>query len=103
MKKIVLSLIIGLGLLATSVNADSTKGQKLYTKKLKKACGFTGRVFATKHTQDEWDLIGVDGMAKEIRTMCPKVKNKALKLKYLKNYFDFVHDFASDSGNIPSC
>ncbi len=101
--KIALGAAVILSLGATVASADAAKGQKLYSKKLKKACGFTGAKFAAKHTQDEWDEIGVDGMAKEIKKLCPKVKDKALKSKYLKDYFDFAHDFASDSGNVPSC
>jgi len=101
--KIALSAAILLSVGATVASADAAKGQKLYAKKLKKACGMNGGKFAAKHTQDEWDSIGVDGMAKEIKTICPKVKDKSLKSKYLEDYFDFAHDFASDSGNVPSC
>jgi len=101
--KIALSAIVMVSLGSTVASADTAKGQKLYSKKLKKACGMNGGVFAAKHTQDEWNDIGVDGMAKEIKKICPKVKDKALKSKYLKNYFDFAHDYASDSGAVPSC
>jgi len=103
-KKVALSALIGLGLLSTSVYADAAKGQKLYSKKLKEACEINGAVFAAKHTQDEWQEINEAGnLAKEIKTICPNVGKKALKDKYLKHYYDFVHDFASDSGNVPSC
>jgi len=101
--KIALSAVVMLSLGSTVASASAAKGQKLYSKKLKRACGINGGVFAAKHTQDEWDAIGVDGMAKEIKNICPKVKDKALKSKYLKDYFDFAHDFASDSGAVPSC
>jgi len=103
MTKIAVSALLGLAVLSTTASADVKKGQKLYMKKMKASCGFSGAKFAAKHTQDEWDEIGVDGMAKEIKKLCPKVKDKALKSKYLKDYFDFAHDFASDSGNVPSC
>jgi len=103
-KKVALSALIGLGLLSTSVYADAAKGQKLYSKKLKEACGINGAVFAAKHTQDEWQEIKDEGkMADEIKSICPNVGDKALKGKYLNHYYDFVHDFASDSGNVPSC
>jgi len=102
--KIALSAVVMLSLGATVASADAAKGQKLYSKKLKKACGFTGAKFAAKHTQGEWEKIEADGkMADEIKSLCPKVKDKALKSKYLKHYYDFAHDFASDSGNVPSC
>ena len=44
--KIALATTLLLTLGATVVNADSTKGQKLYAKKLKKACGISGAVMA---------------------------------------------------------
>jgi len=101
--KIALSAVVLLSLGSTVASASSAKGQKLYQKKLKRACGFNGGVFAAKHTQDEWDAIGVKGMPAEIKKICPKVKDNALKSKYIKDYLDFAHDFASDSGNVPSC
>ncbi|ADN08811.1 hypothetical protein [Sulfurimonas autotrophica] len=101
--KIALGAAVILSLGATVASADAAKGQKLYAKKLKEACGMNGAKFAAKHTQDEWDEIGVKGMAKEIKNICPKVQDKALKSKYLQHYYDFAHDFASDSGNVPSC
>ena len=101
--KIALSAIVMVALGVTTANASAAKGQKLYSKKLKRVCGMDGGKFAAKHTQDEWDEIGVDGIAKEIKTICPNVKSKALRSKYLKHYLDFVHDFASDSGSVPSC
>ena len=102
--KIALSASLLLALGATTVNADAKKGQILFTKKLKKACGITGAVIAVKHTQSEWTKINTDGnMAKEIKTICPKVKDKALKEKYLNNYYDFFKKYAKDSGNVPAC
>ena len=102
--KIALSATVILSLGATVASADAAKGQKLYAKKLKKVCGFSGAVFATKHTQGEWSDINDAGkMADEIKSMCPKVPEKALKSKYLKDYYDFANSFASDSGAVPSC
>jgi ATP-dependent protease HslVU (ClpYQ) peptidase subunit len=102
--KIALSATVILSLGATVASADAAKGQKLYAKKLKKVCGFSGAVFAAKHTQDEWTDIEDSGkMADEIKSICPNVPKKALKSKYIKDYYDFANDFASDSGNVPSC
>jgi hypothetical protein len=100
--KIALSAALLLSIGATTASADAAKGQKLYGKKLKKACGISGAVMAAKHSQDEWsDAKG--HLAKEIKHICPHVKDKALKGKYLEHYFDFFHEFANDSGNVPSC
>ena len=101
--KSVLASAIVLAIGSTVASADVAKGQKLYTKKLKSACGITGAEMAGKHTQDEWNEISVAGMATEIKTICPKVVDKALKEKYLQHYFDFFKEYASDSGNVPSC
>lgn len=102
--RIALGAAVILSLGATTASADAAKGQKLFSKKLKRACGANGGVIAGKHTQDEWTDIKDAGKLKaEIKNICPKVKDKALKSKYMKDYYDFFHDFASDSGNVPSC
>ena len=100
--KIALGATLLLALGATTVSADATKGQKLYAKKFKSACGMTGGDVAAKHTQDEWDEInGADGIAAEIKTICPSVDS--VKGKYVPHLYDFFKEFASDSGNVPSC
>ncbi len=101
--KIALGATLLLSLGTATLSADTAKGQKLYTKKLKSACGITGAAAAGKHTQGEWSDIGTAGLAAEIKAICPSVKDKALKGKYLQHYFDFFHEYASDSGNVPSC
>jgi len=95
--KIALGATLLLALGSTVATADAAKGQKLYTKKLKSACGITGAVMAGKHTQGEWEEINAAGkIADEIKTICPKVKDKALKGKYLEHYFDFFKEYGSD-------
>ena len=102
--KIALGATLLLTLGSTAVSADAGKGQKLFTKKLKKACPGGGAAMAAKHTQGEWAAINEAGkMADEIRSICPTVKDKALKEKYIQHYFDFFHEYGSDSGNVPSC
>ena len=102
--KIALGATLLLALGATTASADVAKGQKLYTKKLKKACAMTGAEVSGKHTQDEWTEINEAGkLSDEIKTICPNVKDKALKGKYLEHYFDFFKEYGSDSGNVPSC
>jgi hypothetical protein len=102
MIKIALAAFVMLTMSAATLNADVAKGQKLYLKKLKGACGMNGAKMATKHTQDEWEAVK-DDLATEIKNICPKVKDKALKDKYLPHYYDFFYEYASDSGNVPSC
>jgi len=104
MKKFLKIALLGsmvLALSATTASADSAKGQKVFKKKLKGDCGFNGAKFTAAHTQDEWDAIGAAGMADEVKKQCPN--SKPVKEKFLKDLYDFGHDFASDSGNVPAC
>ena len=102
MIKIALAALVMVTMSATTLSADVAKGQKLYLKKLKGACGMNGAQMAGKHTQMEWEAVKGD-LAKEIKNICPNAKDSALKEKYLPHYFDFFHEYASDSGNVPSC
>jgi Spy/CpxP family protein refolding chaperone len=102
--KLVLASVMILAVSTTVASADVNKGKKLYMKKLKKACGVSGAVMAGKHTQGEWTELNADGkIADEIKLICPRVKEKDLKDKYLEHYYDFFKEYGSDSGNVPSC
>ena len=86
--KIALGAAIVLGMGATTASADSAKGQKLFKKKLQKACGMNGADVSAKHTQDEWEEINEAGnLAAEIKKICPKATDKALKDKYVPHYY----------------
>jgi hypothetical protein len=37
----------------------------------------------------------------ELFKICPKAK--PLKAKYVSHVYDFLYNYASDSGNVPSC
>jgi len=107
-KKVALAAIIGFGLLSTSAYADASKGKRIYQKKLKAKCGFSGAVFAAKHTQDEWSEAKDNGeLGAMMEEACPGGKaffeSDKFKNKFSSHLYDFVNDFASDSGNIPSC
>ena len=106
MKLLKLALVgtMVLGLTSTALFADAVKGQKLYSAKLKDACGINGAKFAAKHTQDEWKALKDGGKFKdEIIKICPNVKADDLSDSVIQNVYDFSFDFASDSGNVPSC
>ncbi|AXH08616.1 cytochrome C [Malaciobacter halophilus] len=94
--------ILASSMFSVTVQADALKGQKIIIKKLKKPCGFTGGVLAKKHTQDEWkSKFESNQLNDEILKICPKAK--PLRDKYLKHVYDFLYNYASDSGNVPSC
>lgn len=105
LKKLLVSLFVAfatLSLMSVSAQADSKKGQKIIIKKLKKDCGFNGAVLAHKHTQDDWTKVYNDGtLNDEIMKICPSAK--PLKEKYLPHVYDFLFEYALDSGNVPSC
>jgi hypothetical protein len=102
--KLALTAAVACSLTATVASADVTKGQKLFSKKLKKACGFSGAKMAGKHSQDQWEAIQENGkLADEIKTICPGVQDKSLKEKFIPHYYDFFYEYANDSGNVPSC
>lgn len=105
--KIALASFVVSSVLTTSAFADAEKGKKLYQKNLKETCGFTGAVFAAKFKQADWDKAFKSGtLDKKMTEACPagKAYFEGDKFKKLEqHYYDFVHDFAKDSGNIPSC
>lgn len=102
--KVALSALLLLSVGSATLNADVKKGQILYLKKLKKVCGFNGGLMAEKHTMAEWQRLYESGkLPAEIKSVCPSVKDRALKEKYMKHYFDFFKEYAKDSGNIPAC
>ncbi len=100
------AVLTGVALLSTVATADVKKGKRVYMKKLKAPCGFNGAKFAIKHTQDEWEKIkGAGKMKEEIVKICPHAKKVVSKLrdKYVNDVYDFAYEYASDSGNVPSC
>jgi len=102
--KIALATTILLGMSSVTLSADAVKGQKLYLKKLKKACDMDGAKMAAQHSQFEWETFKDEGkLADELKRICPNASDDALKDKFLEHYYYFFNDFANDSGNVPSC
>ena len=100
--KLLFVALVGLSFISTAAVADVAKGQKLFIKQLKGACGFSGGVMAKKHKQAEWKAIQEAGkLNDEMIKFCPKAK--PLKDKYVEHVYDFLYNYASDSGNVPSC
>jgi hypothetical protein len=113
MKKIIgifLTCFLLVGVISTSSFADAAKGQKYYLKFLKKKTGINGAKFAIQHTQAEWKELFANGGAKFIEEYSSKYPNlkgfftgDRFKSKYMKHIADFCIEYASDSGNVPSC
>ena len=92
--------------LFTTAQADVKKGQKLYLKACK-SCHGNGTKGAAMHSQAEWKKLfanGAEGMVNAHKgtpgekKMSPKFFEKAGE-----HIFDFLHEYANDSGNVPSC
>ncbi len=99
---VVLALLVG----SVSVQADIKKGQKAYLKQCKK-CHGNGTKGSSMKTQDEWTVAFENdaelfkkwhaGTKGEKYTKSKKFNKSAPHLK------DFLFQYASDSGNVPSC
>ncbi len=94
-------------LLTTSLHADIKKGQKTYLKKCKR-CHGNGTKGAAMKSQEEWTDAFADE-AYEFKewhedTRAEKfVNSKRFDKKYAPHLKDFLHHYANDSGNVPSC
>jgi hypothetical protein len=105
MKKIIGILFLSGVLMVSSAveQKDIEHGQKVFMKSLKGRCGVNGAKFALNHTQDEWDeLFKQKKLNIEIDSLCG---NKKIDLNddELNDLYSFFFNFASDSGNVPSC
>jgi hypothetical protein len=112
MKKLIGFLVSALfivGLMSTSAMADAAKGQKYYLKYMKEGSGLNGAKFATLHTQAEWKALFDGKGEKFIAEYSKKFPGLEAFLKgdkfekFMPDIKDFCIEFASDSGNVPSC
>lgn len=103
---LLLSAIVALGMLSTTASAEIKKGQKGYLKTCKK-CHGNGTKGAAMQTQDEWAGLFADGgagiKAKHKGTKAEKFFNSKKFKKYAPHLKDFLYQYGSDSGNVPSC
>jgi hypothetical protein len=98
--KMVAAIFAATALTASMAHADVVKGQKLYQKKYKKACGVSGAKMAGSHTQDEWEEMKEEGKLLDyLNGKC----NGKVQEKHLEHLYDFFYEYGSDSGNVPSC
>ena len=86
MKKMLTILGLALFMMAsmpTVASAGAKKGQKIFKKKFRKKCGFSGVRFARNHTQYEWEQIHEKGKFKEeAKKICPRLKVEKIKSKW---------------------
>ena len=80
------------------------KGQKIFKKKLRKYCRFSGVRFAKKHTQDEWEEIWDEGrFQSETKKICPRLKLKRIKPYYWKYIYQFTYEYGRGGSHVPKC
>jgi hypothetical protein len=90
--------------LPASHASDLKKGQKIFKKKLRKACRFSGVRFARTHTQDEWEEIWDEGkFPQEAKRICPRLNLKKIKKKWWPYVYEFSHEYAKDGSHVPHC
>lgn len=103
---VLLSALVALGMMSTAAQAEIKKGQKAYLKKCKK-CHGNGTKGAAMKTQDEWaELFANDGanfIAAHKGTKAEKFVNGKKFKKLAPHLKDFLWEYGSDSGNVPSC
>jgi len=99
---VILSLFIT-STMPTSAVAGAKKGQKLFKKKFRKKCGFSGVRFARNHIQSEWEEIYDSGkFPQEAKKICPRLKLKKIKPSWWQHVYEFSEKYAKD-GVVPKC
>ena len=95
--KLAVAALLGLAILSTTASAGSiTKGQKIYTKKIKGQCGDKIATDFTKvMKQKEWEKVFKDGKFEaKVKELCPNMSK--YKEKWTEDLFEFAHEYAAD-------
>jgi len=88
----------------TIASASVGTGQKIFKKKLRKYCGFSGVRFARMHSQDEWEEIYDDGgFAKETKKLCPRLDVTKIKKSWWKPLYEFTYEYGTGGSHVPKC
>jgi len=91
-------------IMAASHTEELNKGQKIFKKKIRKYCGFSGVRFARKHTTDEWEDIWDEGkFTEETLKICPRLKVKKIKKSWWKPVYEFAHEYGIGGSHVPHC
>jgi len=103
-RAVAFALLITIGVPTVSMAGDRAKlGQKIFKKKFRKACGFSGVRFAKNHTSSEWKALYENRrFQSEAKKICPKLDLEKIKTTWWPYVYEFSYKYASD-GPIPSC
>jgi cytochrome c553 len=103
---VLMAAIVALGLMSTTASADIKKGQKGYLKTCKK-CHGNGTKGAGMQTQDGWTEMFANDAALIIKkhegTKAEEYFNSDKFKEAAPHFKDFLFQYGSDSGNVPSC
>ena len=107
MKKLVTALtLVAFAMVSTPTVATASvaKGQKIFKKKMRKYCGFSGVRFARMHTQDEWEELWEDGEFKnETKKLCPNLPLKKIKKSWWEHIYEFTYEYGAGGSHVPKC
>ncbi len=82
------------------LRGEKSKGQKIFQKYFQKPCQMSAQIFASKHSQDEWEDIKESGIFQEyVVKICPNIKN-IYKKEWSDDLYQFVYTYAYDSGKL---
>jgi hypothetical protein len=99
--KLAVAALLGLAVMTTSASAGSiTKGQKIYTKKIKGQCGDKIATDFTKVLkQKEWEELYKAGKFEaKVREICPDLTK--YKEKWSEDLFEFAYEYAADGEDL---
>ncbi len=104
--RLVVTVLFSMVAFFSAAQADAKKGQKLYLKACK-ACHGNGTKGAAMHSQAEWTKLFENDAAGMVEAHKGTKGEKKMSPKFFKkrgqHIFDFLHEYANDSGNVPSC
>lgn len=110
MRKLVTALTLVALTMATTPTVASASvkyGQKVFKKKMRKYCGFSGVRFARMHSQTEWEEIwyddGIEGFKAEAKRICPRLPLKKIKDKWWKHVYEFTYEYGTGGSHVPKC
>ena len=107
MKKLVTAIsLVALTMVTTPTVATASvaKGQKIFKKKMRKYCGFSGVRFARMHTQDEWEELWDDGeFQDETKKLCPKLNLNKIKKSWWEHIYEFTYEYGAGGSHVPKC
>jgi len=104
--RLVVTVLFSMVAFFATAQADAKKGQKLYLKACKK-CHGNGTKGAALHSQAEWTKLFANDAQGMVDAHKGTAGEKKMSPKFFKkkgsDIFDFLHEYANDSGNVPSC